>query len=441
MFRFFLKLGVLLGAAGMLWGLKSGWPSTELTQNADQSDAVAVSKVMTEDVGPDVNDSLLLQVNKFGPIKKEDLRTIMAENHQFLRKMVTESGRFIYSFDTRSDLPEHTKSYNILRHAGTIYAMSAYEKKHGRGEGVSDIKKAIDYMMEDAIIKLDHLQTYGIKEPVENQENIEVKLGGLGLATVAILSADPLISVREHQGIIRGLGKMMLYMQKPDGSFYSKFDVKTGFNTAFNSLYYPGEAALGLTMLYQYDHQQQWRDGAVKALSHLAEKRKGKTQIEEDHWALIATSKLLLILKNENYDSTTIRLLYVHGCQIAGIMVKNARKNIIKNHLAGCFTKDGRTTPTATRLEGLSAMYSIIPDEDPLKAQIKTCLDYGTRFLLNAPLRTGPHKGAFMSTSLQFIPGEGQEAPKNSSKTTEFRIDYNQHALSALMAYHELYNF
>ena len=85
-------------------------------------------------------------------------------------------------------------------------------------------------------------------------------------------------------------------MQKPNGSFYSKYiPTEGGRWDKWKSLYYPGEAALGLLMLYELDPSPLWLKAAVDALVYLASSRAHKTEVEADHWVLLAAAKLLSI--------------------------------------------------------------------------------------------------------------------------------------------------
>ena len=66
-------------------------------------------------------------------------------------------------------------------------------------------------------------------------------------------------------------------MQKEDGSFYSKFyPHHGGKNDQWTSLYYPGEAALGLLMLYEKDPDPLWLQTAANAIAYLARLRAGR---------------------------------------------------------------------------------------------------------------------------------------------------------------------
>ena len=68
---------------------------------------------------------------------------------------------------------------------------------------------------------------------------------------------------------------------------------KGGRDDSWTSLYYPGEAALGLLMLYEKDPSLIWLQAAADSIAYLARMREGKKLVEADHWALLATAKLL----------------------------------------------------------------------------------------------------------------------------------------------------
>ena len=72
---------------------------------------------------------------------------------------------------------------------------------------------------------------------------------------------------------LQGLGRFIVFLQRSDGSFASKYRPAGGPVEDWDSLYYPGEAALGLVSLYEVDHSRQWLIAAGKALSYLARSR------------------------------------------------------------------------------------------------------------------------------------------------------------------------
>ncbi len=103
--------------------------------------------------------------------------------------------------------------------------------------------------------------------------------------------------------------------------------------------------------------------------------------------------------------------------------------------IRGCYTNDGRTCPTATRLEGLLAALRFLPDADELlQRQIRDSVDSGIAFLMNSQVRSGPYAGGLPRVK-QGFPGPDRVDVPADAWPTEIRIDYVQHALSALLAY------
>ena len=98
----------------------------------------------------------------------------------------------------------------------------------------------------------------------------------------------------------------------------------------------------------------------------------------------------------------------------------------------GGFARDGRTTPTATRLEGLQAALLIIPVDNPIHQEITQGVKLGIDFLLNAQISYGELAGAYMRAIKQ-IEEQGMDAESFNRRATEIRVDYVQHALSALI--------
>ena len=103
---------------------------------------------------------------------------------------------------------------------------------------------------------------------------------------------------------------------------------------------------------------------ATKALLYLEQLRRDEAldDIEPDHWALLATARLLPILdrqrqalenKSEKKQADLeYWLVYNHGVRVATSIVSDHTTEGLKKH-KGCFTYDFRTCATSTRLEGL----------------------------------------------------------------------------------------
>jgi hypothetical protein len=234
------------------------------------------------------------------------------------------------------------------------------------------------------------------------------------------------------------MGDFIVFMQKTDGSFYSKYvPEKGGKDGSWTSLYYPGEAALGLLMLYEKDADLKWLQSAANAIAYLARLRARKHQVEADHWALLATTKLLPLYDRCQQPLPESEIL-THAIQICeSILAHRARySKYTLEH--GCFTDDGRTTPTAIRLEGLLASYRFLPIEHKsLRERIGVAAKEGIAFLIRSQIPSGKYAGG-IPRAIQPLPEFHPRFDKSfNQRATEVRIDYVQHALSAMLDYRE----
>jgi hypothetical protein len=269
-----------------------------------------------------------------------------------------------------------------------------------------------------------------------SNEPLQVKLGGTGLGLVALLLVDKASPGAVDVETCRKLGRFLLHMQKEDGSFYSKYIPSAGGrNDDWISLYYPGEAALGLVMLHEKDPSALWLHGAARAIGYLARTRSGRQHVEPDHWALLATAELL---KHRNQLGRVVskETLLQHAGQICESILADRSTLPLGYRLAGCFADDGRTCPTATRLEGLLAALTFLPNEQAeLRERIGLAVRSGTRFLIASQIQSGPYAGG-IPRAVQYLP---QNHPRFSTsfneRATEIRIDYVQHALSVMLQY------
>ena len=364
----------------------------------------------------------------------------MTRSAEYLASSVDKDGKFKYRINMNPTI-KVTLRYNIVRHAGAIYAMSTYYQLHPDLIMKSAIERAGRYLRDESIhpvsSKNNMLAVWSKPEVNKNGKPLQAKLGGTGLGLVALLSIEKI-----HPGFtplpdLQALGRFIIYMQKEDGSFYSKYIPSMGGRSdKWQSLYYPGEAALGLIMLYEKDPSDIWIKSAAKTLEYLASSRKNSTIIPADHWALLATEKIVSLQNNDELPVSR-KLLINHAIQICNVILQDQIENPERLMYSGGFSKDGRTTPAATRLEGLQATLSFLPPDHKLRKRIETAVSRGLSFLLRAQVSEAEFIGAFpraVGRIDQDIPG----ANKFNRRVTEVRIDYVQHALSAMIQYVQL---
>jgi hypothetical protein len=356
----------------------------------------------------------------------------------YLAKATRENGKFEYRINMDPAVKVEDE-YNILRHAGAIYAMCLYQERYPDKKMRSAIERAGNYLKNESIYPImGHQDVLAIwSKPEVNRSNnpLQAKLGGTGLGLLALLCIENVHPGFTPLSDLQALGQFLVYMQKQDGSFYSMYIPSMGGRRdEWQSLYYPGEAALGLLMLYQKDPSDVWFESAVKALAYLARHPRAGSNLPPDHWALLATSKLLSLAARDKLPVPR-KLLIGRAIQICNTILESQAKSRRNPVYDGSFSKVGRTMPTATRLEGLLATLAFLPPEnDEERKRIEIAVPHAIDFLLRAQVKEGRFAGAFPGVIRKINP-RIPNAEKFNRKATEVMIDYVQHALSAMLGY------
>lgn len=359
---------------------------------------------------------------------------------QYLSSACKPEGEFVYLDHLDPNVTEADR-YNELRHAGTLYPMGEYYTHYKQDPKLKAamvraakffVKKYVGPMVDtNGRIIPDALGSWTVPADEGKNGNREVKLGGNGLGLVGLLQTEKVASGTTPMQTLRGLGNGIVFLQAADGRFYAKYDPKRGGKLdKWESLYYPGEAALGLVMLYELDpdpkQKSKWLNTAIKALEFLARSRKGATDLPADHWALIATAKLWPHLAGANFKRSR-QLLMEHALQLCRWIVADPNLH------------SDRTTPVATRLEGLLAMMAIFPTSvTVLRTEIIRNANGEVARLIQCQVKDGKLVGAIPRSFNAIIPKNGESTIQPNGKVDrdgEVRIDYVQHAMSAMMSY------
>ncbi|WP_196159496.1 hypothetical protein [Reinekea sp. G2M2-21] len=348
---------------------------------------------------------------------------------QYLNASVQESGRFVYKIPRKES---DSIDYNILRHAGSIYSMatSEYSDEHSVGA-------AIDFLVEESsspVEGLDNsLAVWSIPNFNSPKTKLQAKLGGTALAVVALSN---LPNWHDYENELIRCGNFLAFMQKEDGSFYSKYYPETvGRSDEWESLYYPGEAALAFGYLFELTKDEIWLEHLESALHYLAVSRSESGEYIKDHWALIATAKYFgFKLSNEQKH----RDIYLHAVEVTKTMLlQQITEDKINRFLVGGFSNNGAITPSATTLEGLIAISPFIKNSDIDKKDLYTAIELGIEFIRSGIIRSDELKGGVKRAIAQFDVDHPM-ATDHNRRVDEIRIDYVQHVLSALLGFREL---
>lgn len=204
----------------------------------------------------------------------------------YLKRACHRDGKFAYEVDIATG--RESDSYNIVRHAGAIYALGMYNRLHPDPEAVDIMVRAAEYMRINYVRAGPQPgQLVVWSKPLEGNAQPKgqfAELGGTALGVVALaevrLVRPDLVPLEDLQA----MGRFLLSLQKEDGSFVQKYTLESGPVPKWSVLYYPGEAALALVCLHEADHSPQWLLAAGKAISYLAQSREGHSTVPADHW-------------------------------------------------------------------------------------------------------------------------------------------------------------
>ena len=194
---------------------------------------------------------------------------------------------------------------------------------------------------------------------------------------------------------LQALGRFILLQQRGDRSFASKYSLAEGSEDILESLYYPGEAVLGLLALYELDRSPAWLTAATKGLAFLARSRRDLSQLPADHWAVIVSARLISICDKAACIFLREELLR-HAWQICASIL---RENVLASATVrseGSALVALRTTPVATRVEGLLAASIFLPGGQ-LRDQIRSAIERSIFLLAQAQIASGNYAGGISS--------------------------------------------
>lgn len=359
---------------------------------------------------------------KSGNLSKESLLHAVDIAADYLIRSIDFNGKFSYSYFPKAD--KEDPKYNILRHAGTIYSMlEVYEIKRDTG-----ILKAIQRGIRFLINQMHEIIVNG-ESTLVVVENNEIKLGGNGLATLALAKYIQLTQEKRYLSILQKLGLWIVNTQDNQGKFTihkQSYDGVVDLN--FKSDYYPGEALFALSRLYQLDPNPRWLKAAVNGALYLINVRdKGlpDEKLNHDHWLLYALNE---IYRLEQHDE-----ILAHARKITNVIVKNQRTQSPYLDWIGSYYKTPRSTPVATRMEGLCASYQLIRDFGTTNE---------TQAIFNA-IKLGVHfqlLTQFHPESTMYLPNPQRALGGFHCTLTNFeiRIDYVQHNISSILGLYKI---
>ncbi|MFP4482312.1 MAG: hypothetical protein ACLFN0_05880 [Thermovirgaceae bacterium] len=357
-----------------------------------------------------------------GTFSSDELLAASGSAAGYLARMVDASGRFVYRYDPLED--KKLGGYNILRHAGTLFSMLEYCQIEKDSRTLESARRALRYLLG----QIETIRSNGVEMACVVEDG-EVKLGGNGLAALAIAKYIEVTGDRKNLPVLRKLCEWMVHVQDSSGRFIvHKQDFPDGRVSDFRSSYYPGEAIFGLMRTFEIDSDERWlqaADAAARYLITVRDRGLPDVQLPHDHWLLYGL--------NELYHQEKGRLFANHAFRIARAIIGAQNQKMASVDWNGGFGFNPRSTPAATRMEGMGAAYRIalaVNDEE-MKKRILESLRLGNGFLLRTLI--DPSWAMYMKSPSRAVGGV-----RKSQNDFEVRIDYVQHSLSAFLSMHSI---
>ncbi|HXG65068.1 MAG TPA: hypothetical protein VNO70_08160 [Blastocatellia bacterium] len=337
----------------------------------------------------------------------------------YLLRMQRQDGSFHYIYDPKEDrLDSH--SYNIVRHAGVTFSLFELYRATRDARYFDAARRAVTYLKT----RFRPAREPGAVYVLDNDG--KAKLGANGLALLALarqMELDP--QSADHEGA-RRLTNLILAMQRKDGAFDSYYPVRGDEPKGSVSLYYPGEAILGLVSLFERSGDRRLLGAARRGADYLVESQRKLEKLPPDAWLMQALEALHRIGRERRYAEHAIALA-------ERMMADQYPDNAPAGYAGGFGPRMPRTTAAAARAEGMVAAYRIARSiGDPRAARIANSLKAAARFQLTQQFDAGN------SASLP-NPERAKGGFRASPASLRIRIDYVQHNISALLGVAELY--
>ncbi len=308
-----------------------------------------------------------------------------------LANLIQKNGSYKYRYDSQSG--SLLDGYNVLRHAGTMWAMLDVYRTVSDDRILECCRQAAHYLLDT------YLRFFRSYNNVCICEDNTIKLGGNALAMLALISLFEITQDRFLLAVAEQLAQFMSDQRSENRRLVHKRYFQSGKISSFHSMYYTGEALLALLALYRLTQQKQWYETVREIENELAPQDYGVE--EQSHWMLYFLELL------SNYEASP--LYYLHAKKIVIDILDNPE-----------YLSWERSTPIACRSEGLLAFLRMKrPENIEDKDLCERCLQQ-IQYNLNRQL-------VFRLPDGSFVRG-GKDRRKD-----EVRIDYIQHNISSFL--------
>lgn len=209
-------------------------------------------------------------------------RELIMNASAFLEAQIQEDGSFLYGIYPRFD--KEIENYNIVRHASTLWSLICRYRLAPDEKLAEEIDRTIGFML-NYVIYDEQGRAYLYEEKAD-----EIKLGGCGVAVVALTEYMDVFQNEKYADVCRALGQGILTMLDQDtGEYYHVLNGDFSHKEKLRTVYYDGEATFALCRLYSLTGDAVWLNAAQSAVDHFI--AADYTQYK-DHWVAYSMNEI-----------------------------------------------------------------------------------------------------------------------------------------------------
>jgi hypothetical protein len=352
-------------------------------------------------------------------------RRAAVEAGDFILKQLQPDGRFHYIHDPLTGENRGSSSSSLARHAGTVYSLALLYGHTGESRYRAGAARALDWLAERVPAQCG--EAYGTCV-VEGEV---AQVGSTALTVVALLEYQRRTEDLRYAEMARRLVEFLLFMQRTDGDFHHLFDLnEQRIVQEERQMFASEEAALALVMADEVlmGNGQTLIRAAERALDYLTGPKYdyflGRFIYGADHWTCIAAEEAYPRLQARRY------LDFCRGYSEFVRRIQYQPGQSSNTDFTGHYGFGALMTPQAPAAAGFTeaiiSTYELSryhEAEDPaLRDQISLALDAMVRDQVR-------DDNAYMMRR----PVAARGGIRRSLVEQEIRIDFTQHAASALI--------
>ncbi|MHA1437309.1 MAG: hypothetical protein ACTSPD_07000 [Promethearchaeota archaeon] len=335
----------------------------------------------------------------------EECARFSADNLEYSQSC---NGRFKYIYDAAEDKYDDS-SYSIVRHAGAVYAILDLYK---------EIKE--EKYLDVGVAGLNYLLAFNYKINKEDwaiNYDLQMKVGTVSLTILAMVRYYEATDDDKYNNFIEKYANFIVSRQRDDGAYAGSYESNE------EELYYSAEAFFALALAYDVLENEKYLKSIEKAIDYYWSEDYDYLNSAFIPWASSGCVKWYEITKNEDFldfcfEMTDVQILRQH-------LVNDTDE--LGNYLYGYIKNP--TVNTGVYLEGIGDALRIAKEvNDSIRIQkYHDTLKAGIEWVLSLQFR---------KPSQLACPNRGFGGFHRGFTVDDaylIRIDYNQHAISAIL--------